>query len=406
MKVLLVVHGLPIGGTEIMVCKLARYLRSRQVDVELGCLDELGELGEGLAEEGFPTTVYNRKEGWDTRLPLRIARHVRRGRFDVVHAHQFTCYFYAALAKLLSRTPLIFTEHGRFYPDVASRKRQWANRFLQRLVDRTTAVSEGVKNSLVHIEKFSPGRIRVVYNGIEIEPEAPLAAVDRSALRCSLHVPPDASVVGTVGRLDPIKNQALLIRAFARLRREHDKAYLLIVGAGPEREKLERHAAELGQGDRVRFLGPRRDIARILQAFDVFALSSVSEGLPMTILETMASGVPIVSTAVGGITEILATGRNALLVPTPESLNGDVEQMLQPSFVEEYAGALRMVLENRELASRLTAAASAGVRERFSLPVIGEQYLDIYGEVTALKGKNLEMMNDERTKNDERQTKF
>ncbi len=383
MKVLLIVHGLPIGGTEIMVSGLVRHCRSRGVEVEIGCLDERGELGDTLAAEGFPIKVYGRREGMDLGLPLRIARHVRRGGFDVVHAHQFTCYFYAVLAKLRWRVPVIFTEHGRFYPDVASVKRQWANRLLQPLVDRITAVSKGVAQSLVRVEKFSPRRIQVVYNGIDVDGLQQRSVDSRDEVRRSLEVPPDADVVGTVGRLDPIKNQKLLLHALARLLAANENTYLLIAGPGPERSALEECARELRLGSHVRFLGARRDIPRILKALDVFALSSVSEGTPMTILETMALGVPIVSTAVGGIPEILETDRTALLVPPPDSApGGAATAMLEKGFVEQFAGALGRLLEDRDLASRLTAAALSAVRERFSLETIGDEYLQLYREVS------------------------
>lgn len=403
MKVLVIVHGLPIGGTEIMVSKLARYFRSQQVGVEVGCLEERGELGDRLSEEGFPVTVYGRRRGLDAGLPFRIARHVRRGHFDVVHAHQFTCYFYAVLARLLRRVPLVFTEHGRFYPDVASVKRQWGNRVLQHFVDRITAVSKGVRDSLVRVEKFSPARIRVVYNGIDVEELEPPPNVDRDELRRSLDVPPDASVVGTVGRLDPIKNHRLLLHALARLLEEKENTYLLIAGPGPERKTLEACADRLGITSHVRFLGARRDIPRVLGALDVFALSSVSEGTPMTILETMAARVPIVSTAVGGIPEILDTGRTALLVPPPpDSVNGNAaEWMLEAGFVETYAGAIRALLDDRELASRLAGAASIDVRERFSLRAIGDEYLQIYREVAG--NDEAEMAREERSPDVERQ---
>ena len=113
MKVLLLVHGLPVGGTEVMVSHLARRFCTAGIRVAIGCLDEIGELGADLEAAGFPVELYSRRPGFDSSLPLKIARQVRREAVDLVHAHQGAPYFYGVLAKVFTGVPLIFTEHGR-----------------------------------------------------------------------------------------------------------------------------------------------------------------------------------------------------------------------------------------------------------------------------------------------------
>ncbi|MGH7859781.1 MAG: glycosyltransferase, partial [Candidatus Binatia bacterium] len=145
MKVLMLVHGLGVGGTEFVVFHLARFLRRSGVDVDVGCLDVVGALGDELRRQGFRVACYQRKPGLDLSLPWRIAADVRRNSVDVVHAHQVTSYAYGVLAKVFTRKPLVFTEHGRFHPDSSTRRRRLFNRIFSRLVDRTTAVSGSVR---------------------------------------------------------------------------------------------------------------------------------------------------------------------------------------------------------------------------------------------------------------------
>jgi glycosyltransferase involved in cell wall biosynthesis len=366
MNVLFLVHGLPVGGTEVQVSQLLRRLRGEGIGVFLGCLDEVGRLGEDLVREGYPLEVYGRRPRFDASLPVKIARSVKKWGIDIVHAHQYTCFFYGVLARLLARRRLIFTEHGRFYPDVKSWKRRAFNAVFARFCDRVTAVSRGVKESLARVEGFDPRAIEVIYNGVDARRFATGSAAEA---RKRLGIPPGASVVGTVGRLDAIKNQTLLIRGFERVREGLPGALLLVVGDGPERARLQALAAELGLDGDIRFLGQRDDIDLLLPAFDVFVLSSLSEGTPMTLLEAMASSTAIVSTAVGGIPEILEDGKEALLIdpsaPEPETL----------------AACLRRVLLDRELAARLAGRARERFLREFTLDVVTAKYLAMYREL-------------------------
>ena len=226
MRVLLLVHGLPVGGTEVMACHLARGLRARGETVEVGCLDELGELGELLRAEGFAVRCYGRRPGFDALLPLRIARHARDFGAQVVHAHQYTAFFYGVLAKLLARAALVFTEHGRQHPDLPGRRRRVFNRLFASHAERVTAVSEGVRRALHEVEGFDPARIQIVPNDVER-----FAAGSRRDARRELGLAEELPVVGTVGRLDPIKNYPLLLEAFRRLRGRLPSARLLVVVA-------------------------------------------------------------------------------------------------------------------------------------------------------------------------------
>lgn len=381
MKLLLLVHGLPVGGTEVMASHLARRFRSRGVDVALGCLDEVGELGQLLIADGFPVEFYARRPGFDASLPLRIARSVRRGAFDVVHAHQYTPYFYAVLAKLLTGVPLVFTEHGRAYPDPPRIRRRAFNRLFARLVDRVTTVSADVKNSLWRVEGFDPERIQVLPNGIDVDRYPAPGYAAKSAARRHLGLPADAPIVGTVGRLDPVKNYPLLLGAFREVQAGDPRALLVVVGDGPERARLEGLARELGISRAVRFLGTRFDVALILPAFDVFALSSFSEGMPMTVVEAMAAGVPIVSTAVGGIPEMIGDGCDGLLVAGVPPACAGVRDLEASEYVRRFASALTRLVREHGLSVELAGNARQRARREYSLDGICRQYWALYREV-------------------------
>lgn len=378
LRLLLLVHGLTVGGTEVMVSHLARGLRGRGLEVAIGCLDEIGDLGRELLAEGFAVRRYGRRPGFDARLPLRIARHAGEHAADVIHAHQYTPFFYGVLAKPLTRAGFVFTEHGRGYPDPPSRRRRAFNAVFGRLADRVTAVSEGVRESLCAVEGFDARRVAIVYNGIELDR---FAGLTREEARRRLELPQGVPILGTVGRLDPIKNYPLLIEAFRRVRRDWPSALLLIVGDGPERGRLEELARALGLGESVRFLGQRFDVERILPALDVFALSSFSEGLPMTLIEAAAASVPIVATAVGGVPEAVRDGREALLLPGPPPALADPPSLASAEYPGLFASAVGRLLAEDGLAQTLARAARQRAREQFSLEAVCDRYQALYDGV-------------------------
>lgn len=382
MNVLLLVHGLTVGGTETMVCHLARRLRRRGLGVALGCLDAMGELGQQMAAEGFDVRVYGRRPGFDVLLPWRIARHARRHRAAVVHAHQYTAFFYAALAKPMSGAGLVFTEHGRLHPDRPSWRRRAFNRVFAGQADSVTAVSEGVREALRAVEGFDPKRVEIVPNGIDLDR---FSTVSRGEARQALGLPAHAPVIGTVGRLDPIKNYPLLLEAFRRLVAGVPEARLLVVGEGPDRAGLEERVGRLGLTGAVRFLGQRLDVERILPALDLFVLCSYSEGLPMTLIEAAAAAVPIVSTAVGGIPEMVRHRREAILLPGPPPPLADAEALAAAAYPGLLASALRQVLEEPQVARALVQAARRRARERFSLDAVCDRYLSLYDQTPSTR---------------------
>lgn len=309
-RVLQVVLSLAPGGTERLVIELVNRLRP-SVPMAVCCLDTLGQWGEELRATGIEVCSLNRAPGFHPGLGRHIAAAAARHGATVVHAHQYSPFVYSALARLWNpRVRVVFTEHGRLSDAPPSARRRIANSALSRLPFESYAVSADLKRHLVS-EGFHKDAVGVIYNGIDLGPRP--SSEFRREIRRELVIADDTLVVGTIARLDPVKDLATLIAATAALNRERP-ALLLLIGDGPERARLERAAADADGGRSTRFLGHRDDARRWLAGCDVFANSSISEGVSLTILEGMAAGLPVVATRVGGTPEVVDDA-SGILVP-------------------------------------------------------------------------------------------
>jgi glycosyltransferase involved in cell wall biosynthesis len=262
---------------------------------------------------------------------------------------------------------LVLTEHGRHYPDVVRPLRRAVNRLvLDRLADAVSACCAFSAEGLSRVDGFAAGRIEVIENGIDLSRYQ--IARDRTVLRERLGLDPRRRYVATVARFHPVKDHATLLRAFAGVATELADVDLLLAGEGPLRPDLERLATELGIDGRLRFLGVRSDVPELLQASDVFALASVSEAASLTLLEAMASGLPVVVTNVGGNPEIVRHGVEGILAP-----RGDAPAI---------AAALRTLLDDPVTAAAMGAAGRARVEERYQLRQTVAAYYALYRRVT------------------------
>ncbi len=316
-----VLHTMKVGGAEVLAARLARQLNGKYRFLFI-CLDELGSLGQDLRDEAFPVQVLNRRPGHKG-----LALHAASGRNRSPGANRplarppkYTPFFYSAVSRLLgSRPPVLFTEHGRHHPDYPRRKRMLANRVLLRKRDRVVAVGEAVRQAVIRNEGIAPHRVDVIYNGIHLERfNFQPTASERAAIRASIGLEPDGLVLIQVARLDYLKDHATAIRAIERVAGRCPRARLVLVGDGPERGSIDALVQQRDLGRYVRFLGLRKDIPRLLAASDIVLLTSISEGIPLTLIEAMATGRPVVSTRVGGVAEVVVDGQTGLLASSPD----------------------------------------------------------------------------------------
>lgn len=309
-----VLHTLGVGGAEVLATRLVRQLAD-QYHFVFACLDGLGTLGAELREEGFEVEVLGRQPGFDIRCVRRLAGFAQDRQVDLIHAHQYTPFFYCRAPGWIGpRPPVLFTEHGRFHPDLPSRKRMLFNRLFLRSTDRVVAVGDAVKQALVRNEGIAAERIEVIYNGVRPEQFAQRPGA-RASVRQMLGLSEQASVAIQVARLDPIKDHLTALRVVQHVRRQWPDFQLLMVGEGPERGTIEAAVDAMGLSQNVRLLGQRSDIGELLCAADVFLLTSLSEGIPVTFIEAMCCGLPVVSTDVGGVAEVVVHGETGWLAP-------------------------------------------------------------------------------------------
>jgi len=360
--VLHVVHTLNVGGAEKLVFDLARRTDRARFAVSVACLDEAGALAPALSAQGIPVDVLERRPGVDAGLIARLARLARRRGARILHAHQYTPFFYAVSAAPLAGARCLFTEHGRHHPDLRKPKRVAANALLSRLAYRTVAVSEFTRRALIENDGFPPERVSVLYNGVDTS--AHEALPPREEIRADLGLDPGVPTIGTCARLSPEKNLPMMLLAFAALRQRVPTARLLIAGDGPARVEVEARVAALGLGESVSLLGFRSDVPAVVSALDVFALSSLTEGTSVTLLEAMLAARPAVVTRVGGNPEIAVEGETAWLVES-----GDADR---------FSDRLEDLLRHPVRASSFGAAARARVLSRFTFQGMVHAYEILY----------------------------
>jgi glycosyltransferase involved in cell wall biosynthesis len=354
MKILHVVQSLALGGQEVLLARLARSLESRGHEVVVVPL-----VAGGALEASFAPGVVKpvpRREGRDPLLTLRLAALMRAERPDAVHTHNDSPMVYGAPAAWLAGVrSVVHTKHGAKSPVRNHGLRALLARGLRAYVGVSAETSERAVRDL----GIPASKVVTIPNGIPTREFGP-APDARLEVRASLKIPEDAFVVGTLGRLEPEKNPLLLLAAMEPLLASG--AHLVFVGDGSERSALAAAVARRGT-PRVHLTGARSDAARLLAAMDVFALSSRIEGLPLALVEAMATALPVVATDVGGIRE--ATAGTALLVAS------DDEQGLRDALLELRDDAPRR--------ASMGAAALARAREAYDFERVVDRYLELYG---------------------------
>jgi sugar transferase (PEP-CTERM/EpsH1 system associated) len=383
-KVLHVVHSLQVGGLENGLANLLNRMKSDRFSHSVLCLTEAGKFAERVRLAGADVLELRLPTG-QFRLPLmRLGKLFRKMNPDIVHSRGWPTVD-AVFAAHLARVPhIVHGEHGREYSDKegSNWKRNQIRRVIGHIVDRYVVVCDFFRSWLRETCKVPAGKIAHIPNGVDTEKFCPLqsrrseqvAANGQSsavadimavrALRYDLGIPPEAIVVGSIGRLDPVKDFPTLLKGFKQISRRRPQLALVIVGDGPIRLELARVTDELGLNPSVKWLGERNDIPELLRSFDVFVQSSLFEGMSNTILEAMASGLPVIATDTGGNAELVQSGKNGMVIPV-----GDVEALAEA--LHEYVSdtVLRKVHGEN---SRNRAVA------QFDISVMASGYNELY----------------------------
>jgi sugar transferase (PEP-CTERM/EpsH1 system associated) len=357
-----VVQAIDRGGLEMMSVDLAVALRERGLRSVLVALDEGGRLEQRLAHGGVEFHLLGGAHVASPRTHVALLQLFRRLRPAAVHTHHMAPLLNVAVAATAARVPrLVHTEHAYQYLEPSARLRT-----ALRVASLATSafVVVGAEQAAYYEQQVGVDakRIRVIVNGVDTERFRPIPNV--AARRAALGLP-SGVLVGAVGRLAAVKNFALLLDALSIVRGRGLDVRVALVGDGEERAALEERAASLGITDAVHFLGWRRDVADLLPCFDVCALSSWSEGLPLVVLESMAASVPVVSTAVGDVPRVLEHGRAGLVVPI-----GDTTA---------FAAQLARLAGDPAERQRIGERARERVLAAYSQRAMVDAYLDAYG---------------------------
>ena len=363
LNIIHVTLSLNVGGLENLVLKLLSKIdRTKYIPHVCTMTANSDLVGEFLANN-IPVYVVEKREGIDWSLAFRLRDLFRRLNVEIVHTHNIAPYLYATIgAKMAGVSIVIHTEHSNLFAH--QKKLMSAERILSKFTDVIISDSEKVTKQLLCGQKIDPNKVKTIINGIDTDSFAESARINLSASQ----IPENHKVIGIVARLVPVKNHRLLLEAFSMIRQRSGRTHLVIVGDGPLREKLESEAQRLGIAENVVFLGNRRDVPELMSTFNLFALSSLDEGLSLTLLEAMSSGLPIVATEVGGNPEVVIHGETGFVVPSQNPI--------------AFAQACVKLLSDDNLAREMGRRGLERVRKFYSLDKMTRRYEQVYERLT------------------------
>jgi glycosyltransferase involved in cell wall biosynthesis len=362
----LVITLAEVGGAQTYVASLLPALTDRfDVVVAAHGIGPLREAAIGSGARFVPLEHVRRpiRPLRDLVGLIELVRLLRRERPDIVHASSSKAGVLARLAAGLARVPIrVFTVHGwafKAHSGLSSRLYRWADRLIKPLTTSTICVSERELAAGVEARTCDDGqRTVVIPNAVDVS-VAPQSQHDRAT-----------PLIVSVGRLKAPKDFITLIRALSALPSRSFEA--AIVGEGPDRRELEQEIDRLGLAERVQLAGERSDVPKLLARADIFVLSSASEGLPVSVLEAMAAGLPVVASRVGGVPEVVLDGRTGVLV--------------RPSDPDVLAAALERLVVQPALRRRLGAAGRSRAEECFDLEPFRRAHVELYSRELARRG--------------------
>jgi sugar transferase (PEP-CTERM/EpsH1 system associated) len=348
------VNHLDVGGLENVVFNLVRFADRSRIQPSVICLHGKGTLAPRVEKLGIEVKTLNGTGVSRLRLMGRLIRQLRRDGINVLHTHNPMPHLLGAPAALAARVPvLVHTKHGRNRP--SNRRLVRLNRMASWLSNKIVGVSRDSIDVARNVERVSPGKLELIHNGIDLEAFRPA------------HTPRDAAAAIHVARLNPIKDQPTLLQAVRRVADSMPNFRLQIVGDGAERARLEEISRQLQLQDHVYFLGERSDVSELLARAGLFVLSSVSEGLSLTLLEAMAGGLPVVATNVGGNAEVVVEGETGLLTP--------------PRSPELLAEAMLALMRDPNRAKRMGEAGRRRVEREFDARQVARRYESLYARL-------------------------
>jgi L-malate glycosyltransferase len=365
-KVVHIIDSMEVGGAQMQIANFFAHTNRDKFELSLICLSYKGALGEQIERDGFRVEALGKQGRIHSSMLWKLIGLLREIKPDVVHCTIFTANLWGRLAGLFVGAPVLIA-HEQSTVSLEKWYRKVIDWILAWGTWRIFAVSENLRNRVVAEEKIPARKVQVLHNAIDT------SLFTNAPAEVTLPAGKPGIRVGIVGRLEYRKDHLTLIRSAAKVLQSVPDATFFLAGEGPDRPQLEAEIEKLRLQKSVILLGERRDIPALLHAFDVYVLSSITEGLSLSIMEAMAAGCAVVATDVGGNAELLDNGQAGLLVPS-----GDPDRMAQ---------AIMRLLQNAEERRAFSESAQRRAQEHFDIRVVSRQLEALY--VKALRRWNL-----------------
>jgi len=371
-----IIYALGTGGLENGLVNIINRTPPERYRHAIICLTKADNFANRITLPGVQVIELEKKPGHDFGVYLRLWRVLRHLRPAVVHTRNLASLEMQSVTLALPGVRRVQGEHGRDIHDLdgSNRKYNLLRKALRPLIHRYIAVSKDLQQWLRDTIHVPEQRLVQIYNGVDAEKFVPYSGGKPTGVPETFREE-DTVVVGTVGRLAEVKNQSMLVEAIAELfsRSPHlrERVRLLLVGGGPLYGKLEQRIGQLGLTDIVCMTGDREDISALLQAMDIFVLPSLAEGISNTVLEAMATGLPVVATDVGGNPELVDDGINGHLVPVNDHM--------------ALARVLSDLVENESTRERMGEAGLERVRRTFNWDRAVDNYLSVYDALLGIQ---------------------
>jgi glycosyltransferase involved in cell wall biosynthesis len=372
-NILHIISTLHVGGVENQLALILGKYDRRKLSPLVCSLSDKGEIGREIEESGIeviPLKKLGHQFNWT--IVRDIYKLIKTRDVKIVRTHQYHANLYGRLAAWLAKVPCIVASVHNVYTQDKKLHRRIINRFLSGFTDRVVAVSETVKRDIVKYDGLRADKVTVIYNGIDAQR---FFNISGNSMRANLRIPPEAPVIGTVGRLTIQKGQKYLLDAVAMLREKFPQILLLIVGDGPIRDELGSRIKALGIDKNAILLGTRRDIPQLLSAMDIFVLPSLWEGLGTSLIEAMAAGKAVIATDIAPFREIINSQKVGILVPVEDS--------------KAVASSIELLFNNKTLAETFGRSAKERVFSHFTVDITVNRYVSLFGEILRGKGWNI-----------------
>lgn len=371
-----IIYALGTGGLENGLVNIINRAGTERYRHAIICLTGADEFASRLTAPGVQIYALNKRPGHDLSVYWRMLKLLWKLRPAIIHTRNLAALEMQLIGLFVPGVRRVHGEHGRDIYDLDGTNPRYRllRRFLKPFVHRYIAVSEDLRGWLVNFIGIPESRVRQIYNGVDQEKFFPRGS-DPAELAPAGFFPENGIILGTVGRLAEVKDQASLLRALQLLVTENSqlrgRIRLALIGDGPLFEKLKRNAEEFGVADLVWMPGDREDVPELLRMMDIFVLPSLAEGISNTVLEAMASGLPVIATRTGGNPELVDDGDNGFLVPVGDSA--------------ALAKSIAKLIGDPAAIKAMGLRGGEKVRLKFNWARTVEDYLSVYDEVLGVE---------------------